>query len=639
MGHEPTVETLAAQLEAAAAGCCDDEAGRAAQWRAWADRARQGGGVLYRQPPKEFLTWTQVFRRSRALEITMESCLHLALRPAHLPYLQPLLAVFMPREGPLLARLVLDLAQSMATCGQREELLTAAKSAVAACTSALKDKDDNQRGPVHAVAERLLDSSIQLQLTCLNDQARHFDARAAELFVHLGLAEIVKQRLQQLSNTQDLASTLTERMRWAAGTLAMLCPAAPCGITRIAARFVEDLVALGKQRLALLLGVDAKSRSLQTPDVQASLIHLRHLIDTIKQQLDPEDSAGTRTTAAGVTMVQSDSIDQLSEAKRLAARLHNDLENLRKRQQALRAVDDQLLRLKPKAADISRRALEERPRVLQQLATTRTLYNLMISSPEGSAQEIVQVREAKDAVVSALMEELQALAAQLHTKHQCQQEYGHSHVAVLIFRAKQRMQFCLAKMVPLEAQYHQLQNAGKLHLAKELLKPLEALRSMHKVRLAEAEAILAEGRRVEATLRSGPLQAAQLMLPEQPSVQHFLQHIGLMLHQLEEEHMQLNSGHVQPGPPLPTPLPEMLTGLLPPSIATRPPLGPHPERPSPGHWDQNRRPSMGGAVMVGTRQEGVATWQATGSVERHCSSKVYTCTNADIEQASSLEKL
>eukprot|EP00850_Spirogloea_muscicola_P021020 SM000233S07991 [mRNA] locus=s233:122422:126221:- [translate_table: standard] len=509
MGHEPTAGTLAAQLEAAAAGCCDDEAGRAAQWRAWADQARQGGGVLYRQPPNEFLTWPQVFRRSRALEITIESCLDLALRPAHLPYLQVLLAVFIPKEGPLLARLVLDLAQSMATCGQREELLTAAMSAVAACTSALK-------------------------------------------------AEIVKQRLQQLSNTQDLASTLTERMR-----------------------LVEDLVALGKQRLGLLLGVDAKSRSLQTPAVQVSLIHLRHLIDTIKQQLGPEDSAETRTTAAGVTVVQSDSIDQLSEVERLAARLRNDLENLRKRQQALRAVDeDQLagqLRLKPKAADISQRALEERPRVLQQLAATRTLYNLMIPSPEGSAQEIVQVREAKDAVVSALMEELQALAAQLHTKHQRQQEYVHSHVAVLILRAKQRMQFCLAKMVPLEAQYHQLQNAGKLHLAKELLKPLEALRSMHKVRLAEAEAILAEGRRVEATLRSGPLQAAQLMLPEQPSVQHFLQHIGLMLHQVEEEHMQLISGHVQPGPPLPTPLPEMLTGLLPPSIATRPPLGPHPE--------------------------------------------------------------
>eukprot|EP00850_Spirogloea_muscicola_P010888 SM000065S20237 [mRNA] locus=s65:548514:552160:+ [translate_table: standard] len=530
MGHEQTAETLAAQLEAAAVGCCDDEAGRAAQWRAWADQARQGGGMLYRQPPNDLLTWPQVFRRSRALEITVESCLHLALRPAHLPYLQALLAVFIPREGPLLARLVLDLAQSMATCGQREELLTAAKSAVAACTSALK-------------------------------------------------AEIVKQRLQQLSKTQDLASSLTERMR-----------------------FVEDLVSLGKQRLALLLGVDAKPRSLQTPEaeVQVSLIHLRHLIDTIKQQLDPEDSAATsatapgvqndrgdlpidlgqtRTTAAGVTVVQSDFVDHLdaqwaeeealSEAELLAARLRNDLEHLRKRQQALRAVDtDQLagqLHLKPKAAESTGTAMEARPRVLQQLAATRNLHDLMISSPEGSAQEIVQSREAKDAVISALMEELQALAAQLHTKLQCQQE------------AKQRMQFCLAKMVPLEAQFHQLQNAGKLHLAKELLKPLEALRSMHKVRLAEAEAILSEARRVEATLRSGPLQAAQLMLPEQPSAQHFLQHIGLMLHQLEEEHMQLISGHVQPGPPLPTPLPEMLTGLLPPCIATRPPLGPHPE--------------------------------------------------------------
>ncbi|CAI5473205.1 unnamed protein product, partial [Closterium sp. Yama58-4] len=54
---------------------------------------------------------------------------------------------------------------------------------------------------------------------------------------------------------------------------------------------------------------------------------------------------------------------------------------------------------------------------------------------------------------------------------------------------------------------------------------------MHKTRVSEVQSVMAEAEALEAALQKPQLRSAVALLPPMPSVNDFLQQIGVTLHQ------------------------------------------------------------------------------------------------------------
>ncbi|GBG75693.1 hypothetical protein CBR_g20318 [Chara braunii] len=106
-----------------------------------------------------------------------------------------------------------------------------------------------------------------------------------------------------------------------------------------------------------------------------------------------------------------------------------------------------------------------------QLSAVHALKNFVLRTQKSWGERVSRERQdPRQSMESAVGGYLQALAAHLRNKQQQQQE------------VKQRLRFCLEKMVPLETEMHQLVHLKKTSLANELVKPLQALQKIQKMR-------------------------------------------------------------------------------------------------------------------------------------------------------------
>ncbi|CAI5520526.1 unnamed protein product [Closterium sp. Naga37s-1] len=121
-------------------------------------------------------------------------------------------------------------------------------------------------------------------------------------------------------------------------------------------------------------------------------------------------------------------------------------------------------------------------------------------------------------VGQAVENHLSALSALLHAKLDQLKSAG------------ERLQFSQEKLQKMKAEKDALK--GKPQLAAALARPLQAIEQMHKTRVNEVQSVMAEAEALEAALQKPQLRSAVALLPPMPSVNDFLQQIGVTLHQV-----------------------------------------------------------------------------------------------------------
>ncbi|CAI5530130.1 unnamed protein product [Closterium sp. Naga37s-1] len=147
-------------------------------------------------------------------------------------------------------------------------------------------------------------------------------------------------------------------------------------------------------------------------------------------------------------------------------------------------------------------------------------------------------------VGQAVENHLSALSALLHAKLDQLKSAG------------ERLQFSQEKLQKMKAEKDALR--GKPQLAAALARPLQAIEQMHKTRVNEVQSVMAEAEALEAALQKPQLRSAVALLPPMPSVNDFLQQIGVTLHQVHQEYAAIQAGaafestqkHSLPSPPL-----------------------------------------------------------------------------------------
>eukprot|EP00897_Mesotaenium_endlicherianum_P001755 jgi/Mesen1/1607/ME000134S00717 len=545
------VEVETELLEQAARRCGANEELRLQQWHDWTMRAQS-----FQRPGPQFgaQTWKQVFLRSRALEICLESCLYPPLQAAHRPHLQALLAVFLGDKdtAQVLTNVAGDLAQGLGAASSDTSLREAAQHALAASLAAIKDGESG--AVLRGLGLRVSQPDVHSHVALLDSKVAHLE-----------------HRLQALGAGDDPSATLLERTQLS-----------------------EELVQLSKARLAVLLPdepvVEGSSTAGNGPsdafeDAPAgkALRKIRQLVAAISQLKGPAlptpAALQKKPAAPEPTPVQAETAGspQVNGSEKNSEERRAELNTLRERLSAeasslyveLAAAEAEVARLRTASAALEGRRqsaeaqLQELSQVseqgaapvqtvalgtpvvlqqtgqlwcAQQLGIVHTLEALIFRPSKASenAQSDSQGQDQEAAMMSlmgqAVVGHLQALAA--HLLHQQQRQH----------EVRQRTRFCQDKLAPLEAQAAQLRSLGKHQLALEVSKPKEAVVKMLKAREREAEDVMAEADSVEAALTHPSLRTAVALLPPQAAVHMLLHQIGNTLHQMRLEHSAILAG-------------------------------------------------------------------------------------------------